>query len=124
MLWLAIVGGDDLRGDLGREVDGAPAEVLDLFGVAKGPGGVGDFCLVTGVGAGDGESALEIGGELLVAEGAGEASVADAEVAAVPTLLRQPDFKADLRVAGGAQDAGDAAEGGEIAERGRDACNC
>ena len=96
-------------------MDGAPAEVFDLFRMAEGE--VARDVGVAGVCAGGGVACGEGGGHLLVGDLAGEAAIALAVVAAVPVFEGQPDFSLDIGVGRGFAGDLDAAEGGE----GRDA---
>lgn len=121
MLGVAVESSKELLGYDGVEVDGAPAEVVDFFGVVEGEGGVLALGLVAGVAAGDGIALPKHGGHLVVIDRTGKAAVAGAEEAAVPArpaiVFGKPEFEPDKGVGGGVEDAGDAAEAGKFGER-------
>src|SRR5579863_2963459 len=104
-------------GFLGGLMDGAIPKVDDLFRVAERPAGIGCVTLVTRVGGGTGVAVQDGIGKSGVIDGAGESAVALAMILAVPSESRQPDFKFDVRIAGGLYHAFDAAEIGQLLER-------
>src|ERR1700722_9738253 len=73
---LAIERVHDGLGFLGGLMNGAVAEVDDLFGVAERPAGIGCVTLVTGVGGGRGVAVLDRVRQRGVIDGAGESAVA------------------------------------------------
>ncbi len=115
----AIEGrGERLSGD-GGQVHRAPAEVGDLLRMSLGPAGVGPACRVTGIRGRRRVAALERRRQSRIADRSGEAPVAHALEAPVPTLRRQPDLEGDPRVGGGMHDAPHSAEGGKLHGPGR-----
>src|SRR5205807_6966178 len=87
---------DDLLGDFGHDMDGAVAEVRDLFGMAEGPCCVDGSSRVSRVGAGGSVAGEDGSGEMGVVEFAGEASVAVGLKFSVPIFGGEPDFDQDV----------------------------
>ncbi len=110
LIVLAVEGSDNFSGAKASEVNGAPAEVFDFFGVLPRPACIGSFGLVTGIGTCNRKVALQIVCELIVADGAGKASVARAEEASIPILFGQPELKTNGGIGSRADDAGDTAK--------------
>src|SRR5579883_1370140 len=110
----AIERRNDGFGPIGGLVDGAVAEIGNLFRMAERPLRIDGATFVAGVGAGGGISIENGVGHRSVIDGAGEASVADTFVAAVPTGRGQPDFEFDVGIAGWLDHALNAAERREL----------
>src|ERR1700677_3505930 len=96
-LWgLAVVSLNHVFGPLRGQVDGAPAEVGNLFRMAVGPTGIFAICLVAGIGARGGVAAAQVDGQRWVSDGSGKSAIANAEKALVPLFFRQPDFESNV----------------------------
>ncbi len=95
--WPAVIGGDDLLGNLGHQVVAPVAEIDHPLGMAVDPGGVEEALggLVAGVGGGHGEAPLQAVAHGREVDRTGQAAVADAKEAAVP-VLGQPELEGDL----------------------------
>ena len=114
---VAVEGLNEALGVHRGKVQGAIAEVIHFFRMTVSPARVFAIGFVSGVGAGGGIAALEVGAHGVEPDGAGESAVADAEKFAIPVGGGQPDFEANIGIAGGLDHAGHAAEGGEFIER-------
>ena len=110
---------DDGFGGDGGFVNGAIAEVDDLFGMVKRPAGVGDAAFVSGIRRGGSVVMLHGVGEFVEVDFSGEAAVADALEFSIPASGGQPDFEANIGILGGLDGACDPAEGGQILDGAR-----
>ena len=95
-------------------MDGAPTKVLGLFRVVQRPTRILGSPLVACIGAGRSEPTAQVAGEALVADGAGKPTIAHAQKAMVPTLLRQPHLKMDIGIRAGPKHSGHAAKHGQV----------
>src|SRR5215467_2082538 len=89
-------------------MDRTIAIVNDLLGMTQGP--VGTASAVTVIGRCNGSPAEQGVHHRIVPNGSGKAAVADGFVPPRPSALRQPQLELDIRIAGGLDGAGDAAE--------------
>ena len=110
VLRLAVILGDNLFGRHGHQMGGAIAEILDRVRMTVQPGGraaktgsaaaVKRIALIqhtrAHVGVRDGVALQQAAGQRGGADGAGEAAVAGAKVAAIPAGGWQPDLNQDL----------------------------
>ena len=94
MLWrFAVERLNDCFGLDGHFMNGAIAEIGDLFGMAESPIGVNAIGAMAGIGGSGRVAVVEGGRHFGIVERTGETAVANTPKPTIPIGFREPDFK-------------------------------